>query len=72
MHQHSAYLIEVPARWNGELVLWAHGYRGQGTVLYPENGYELRQKGTAYGCRFSDPSAWAAGTGTRLLFPACP
>lgn len=25
-----------------------------------------------YGCRFSDPAAYAAGTGTRRLFPACP
>src|SRR6478609_9251042 len=22
---HAAYVIEVPARWNGELVMWAHG-----------------------------------------------
>ncbi len=25
-----------------------------------------------YGCRFSDPTAYAAATGTRRLFPACP
>ena len=33
VRQHAAYDIEVPARWNGELVMWAHGYRGTGTVL---------------------------------------
>ncbi len=26
----------------------------------------------AFGCRFSDPAAYAAGDGTRRLFPACP
>jgi hypothetical protein len=25
-----------------------------------------------YGCRFSDPAAYAAGVGTRRLYPACP
>lgn len=24
-----------------------------------------------FGCRFSDPAAWTAGTGTRRLYPAC-
>jgi hypothetical protein len=36
VHRHSGYLIEVPARWNGDLVMWAHGYRGQEKVLSPE------------------------------------
>ncbi|MFF5055956.1 hypothetical protein ACFY1S_22520 [Micromonospora sp. NPDC000663] len=45
VHRHAGYIIEVPARWNGDLVLWAHGYRGQGTVLSPEPpAYELRQR----------------------------
>src|SRR5438034_1114043 len=30
---HAAYDIEVPPAWNGRLVLYAHGYAGQGTVL---------------------------------------
>lgn len=29
----AAYQIEVPAGWNGELVLYAHGYRGTGAEL---------------------------------------
>ena len=33
IHQHSAYIVEVPAKWNGRLAMWAHGYRGTGTVL---------------------------------------
>ncbi len=33
----SVYRIETPANWNGELLLWAHGYRGQGTEVTTEN-----------------------------------
>ena len=29
----AAYQVEVPRRWNGRLVLWAHGYRGEGAAL---------------------------------------
>jgi len=29
----SAYRVEVPANWNGELVMYAHGYRGEGLAL---------------------------------------
>src|SRR6476661_7384095 len=25
-YEGGAYRIEIPAKWNGELVLWAHGY----------------------------------------------
>lgn len=28
VHQGAGYRIEVPDNWNGKLVLWAHGYRG--------------------------------------------
>jgi hypothetical protein len=31
--EHAAFDLEVPANWNGQLVMYAHGYRGQGTVL---------------------------------------
>ncbi len=30
----AGYRIEVPADWNGELVMWAHGFRGTDTRLY--------------------------------------
>jgi hypothetical protein len=33
VHRHAAYDIEVPPAWNGRLVLYAHGYAGQGTTL---------------------------------------
>jgi hypothetical protein len=54
---HAAYDIEVPAHWNGELVMWAHGYRGQDTVLTVDPpDFDLREKliGEGY--------AWAASS----------
>ena len=45
VHEHAAYNIEVPPGWNGELVMWAHGYRGQGIVLSASPpAFGLRQK----------------------------
>ncbi|MFL6054475.1 MAG: hypothetical protein ACJ72W_16385 [Actinoallomurus sp.] len=42
---HAAYDIEVPPKWNGELVMWAHGYRGDTTTLTVEPpAFGLRQK----------------------------
>ena len=29
----SAYMVEVPANWNGKLVMFAHGYAGTGAAL---------------------------------------
>ncbi|MGC4856277.1 hypothetical protein ACLQ24_23580 [Micromonospora sp. DT4] len=63
VHRHAAYIIEVPARWNGELVLWAHGYRGQGSVLSPEPpGFDLRQRMLTQGY------AWASSSYDRNGF----
>ena len=28
VHHSAAYLMEVPDNWNGELLMWAHGFRG--------------------------------------------
>ena len=33
----AAYRLELPAHWNGELVLYAHGYRGTGTTVFVDN-----------------------------------
>ncbi len=30
----AAYRIEVPLRWNGQLALYSHGYRGTGTTVW--------------------------------------
>ena len=57
VHAHAAYDVEVPAQWNGDLVMYAHGYRGQGTVLTVEPPpFGLREKLVAEGY------AWAASS----------
>ncbi len=57
VHQHAAYDVEVPAHWNGELVMWAHGYRGTGKVLTVDTpGFGLRQK------LLDEGYAWAASS----------
>jgi hypothetical protein len=57
VYRHAAYTIEVPPRWNGDLVMWAHGYRGQGTVLTTETpAFGLRQRLLDQGY------AWAASS----------
>src|SRR5689334_23060076 len=33
----AAYRVEVPDKWNGKLVVYAHGYRGTGNVVYVDN-----------------------------------
>jgi hypothetical protein len=33
----AAYRVEVPANWNGKLVMYAHGFRGAGTALTVSN-----------------------------------
>jgi pimeloyl-ACP methyl ester carboxylesterase len=33
IHNGTGYRIEVPAEWNGELMMWAHGFRGDGAAL---------------------------------------
>ena len=45
VHGHAGYDIEVPPHWNGDLVMWAHGFRGQGSVLTVDTpAFGLRQK----------------------------
>ncbi|MGP4068105.1 hypothetical protein [Halobacillus sp. B29] len=54
VHNGAGYRIEVPKKWNGELVLYAHGYRNaevkELTVDNPENLRKyLLEKGYAWG-----------------------
>lgn len=51
----AAYRIEVPDHWNGKLVLFAHGYRGQGTTVFVGNP-ELRAH------YITEGYAWAASS----------
>ena len=37
IHDRAGYRIEVPESWNGELVLYAHGFRGTGLELTVSN-----------------------------------
>ncbi|QWC85104.1 hypothetical protein KLP28_16520 [Nocardioidaceae bacterium] len=56
----AGYAIEKPARWNGELVMWAHGYRGTGTTLTVDPpGFGLRERLLEQGY------AWAASSYAR-------
>ncbi len=55
VHRSAGYRIEVPANWNGSLVIWAHGFRGEGLALTVDS-HPLRD--------FLVPSgyAWAASS----------
>lgn len=55
VHNNAGYRIEVPANWNGRLVMWAHGYAGTGLELTVDN-HPLRQFLIASGY------AWAASS----------
>lgn len=51
----AGYRIEVPEKWNGSLVMWAHGFRGEGLELTVDN-HPLRDFLIANGF------AWAASS----------
>ncbi len=51
----AGYRVEVPAEWNGDLVMWAHGYRGEGFELTVDN-IPIRQHVLEQGY------AWAASS----------
>lgn len=51
----AAYRMEVPLNWNGELAIYAHGYRGTGTTVFVDNA-PLRAYFIARGF------AWAASS----------
>ncbi len=65
----AGYRIEVPKNWNGDLVMWAHGYAGTGLEIFPagppdgtgadgvpDGSAEFRQT------LIADGYAWAAST----------
>lgn len=71
----AAYRIEVPANWNGQLVMYAHGYRGTGTALTVgnptirryllENGYAWAA--SSYGKNYYDVRAGIEDTNALAL-----
>ncbi len=66
----AGYRIEVPANWNGDLVMWAHGYRGAGTRLFfnpeevPFREY-LLQNGYAWAASTYAKNDYNVGQGVR-------
>jgi hypothetical protein len=52
----AAYRVEVPLQWNGDLVLYAHGYRGTGTTVWVDSPAFLRSYYVSQGF------AWAASS----------
>lgn len=57
VHDRAGYAIEVPPDWNGELVMWAHGFRGNGAELTVDPpSYGLRERFVEQGY------AWAASS----------
>lgn len=55
VHARAGYRIEVPTNWNGDLVMWAHGFRGTGLELTVDN-HPLRA------LLISQGYAWAASS----------
>jgi hypothetical protein len=64
----AAYRIEQPHRWNGELVVYAHGYRGTGPLL-TVNSPALRQHyidlGFAWAASSYQTNGYDVGQGVR-------
>ena len=55
VHTGAGYRIEVPDNWNGDLVIWAHGFAGFGLELFVDN-HPLRP------LLISQGYAWAASS----------
>ena len=58
----AAYRVEVPADWNGKLVLYAHGYRGGDTVPLTVSNVSIRRHLLAQGY------AWAASSYSKNFY----
>ncbi len=56
VHTGAGYRIEVPDRWNGDLVIWAHGIRGFGVLELTVDNHPARELLIALGY------AWAASS----------
>lgn len=66
VHAGAGYRIEVPAEWNGELVLYAHGYRGEGpelTVSNPSIRGHLIEHGYAWAASSYRENGYVPGIG---------
>ena len=43
VHTGAGYRIEVPDNWNGDLVIWAHGFRESGSLELTVDNHPLRE-----------------------------
>jgi pimeloyl-ACP methyl ester carboxylesterase len=62
-----AYRIETPSNWNGDLVMWAHGFRGAGPELKVDNPpirEWLVQNGYAWAASSYSANGWAVRHGS--------
>ncbi len=65
-HEGAAYKIEVPERWNGSLVLYAHGYRGYAPGLVVDAPYlrtHFIENGYAWAASSYSANGYAVGAG---------
>ncbi|WP_256669791.1 alpha/beta hydrolase [Pseudomonas sp. OIL-1] len=75
VHQGAGYRVEVPENWNGMLVMWAHGYRGEGKELTvdspPLRTYLLENEyawaASSYSANFYDVRAGVEDTNALAL-----
>jgi pimeloyl-ACP methyl ester carboxylesterase len=68
VHAGAGYRIEVPKNWNGDLVLYAHGYNGEGpelTVFDPPIRSHLISKGFAWAASSYRANGYVPGTGAQ-------
>lgn len=62
----AGYRVEVPADWNGELVMWAHGFRGEGPELTVDNHPQrehLLSRGFAWAASSYETNGYNVRTG---------
>jgi hypothetical protein len=64
----AAYRLEKPAAWNGELVVYAHGYRGTGTTVFvdsPALRAHYLARGFAWAASSYQTNGYDVGQGVR-------
>lgn len=68
VHAGAGYRIEIPDDWNGDLVLYAHGFRGSGpqlTVSNPSIRSHLIAEGYAWAASSYRANGYVPGTGAQ-------
>lgn len=68
VHKGAGYRMEVPADWNGDLVVWAHGFRGEGLELTVDNGpirQYLLENGYAWAASSYSKNAYDVSVGVK-------